>query len=253
MEGIEHVATLLDTAATNCMVPLLMVEPLADNTVVSNDYCRAVEMGSSILCRCGYDSTGSNKNLTDVLLALGGKVSVGAFRSYAAGGLESSVDILSATSIAQKSIMIIACFVSVWGVGIVFLTLSVPNLRLRRNQKLKKVRALKHRNDTVPPASPLTDDTSSTPLPLLPPPEPDVCGATKAPVEALPVEAYLSVVVIAGIFRPLVVSQGDEACADRSSCPLVTSTGVSRSTCSPAKIASTWRSENKCFSTLSTP
>eukprot|EP01033_Poteriospumella_lacustris_P012248 gene12249-8762_t len=163
---------------------------LADNTVVSNDYCRAVEMGSSILCRCGYDSTGSNTNLTDVLLALGGKVSVGAFRSYAAGGLESSVDILSATSIAQKSIMIIACFVSVWGVGIVFLTLSVPNLRLRRNQKLKKVRALKHRNDTVPPASPLTDDTSSTPLPLLLPPEADG-GATKAPVEALPVEAYL--------------------------------------------------------------
>ena len=166
---------------------LLKVETLADNTVVSNNYCRAVEMGSSILCRCGYDWTGSNTNLTDVLLALGGKVSVGAFRSYAAGGLESSVDILSATSIAQKSIMIIACFVSVWGVGIVFLTLSVPNLRLRRNQKLKKVRAL-HRNDTGPPASPLTDDTSSTPLPL--PPEPDG-GATKAPVEALPVEAYL--------------------------------------------------------------
>jgi hypothetical protein len=97
------------------------VVDLADNRIVSNSFCRTVDLGSSVVCQCG----GSGVNGSAIASA--GRVSVGVFQVYGAGSLTSSVALasaLSASDVAARSVMIFASFGCVWGVGLLLLALS---------------------------------------------------------------------------------------------------------------------------------
>eukprot|EP01033_Poteriospumella_lacustris_P012190 gene12189-biopygen5513 len=97
------------------------VVDLADNRIVSNSFCRTVDLGSSVVCQCG----GSGVNGSAITSA--GRVSVGVFQVYGAGSLTSSVALasaLSASDVAARSVMMFASFGCVWGVGLLLLLLS---------------------------------------------------------------------------------------------------------------------------------
>lgn len=100
---------------------------LETNTIASNDYCKAVTIGSVVLCRCGYDNLGQNSNATAALLALNGHISVAAFSSFASSDLDASVavvDVPFSDEIAKQSMLVFVTFSGMWSLGIVFLTIT---------------------------------------------------------------------------------------------------------------------------------
>lgn len=115
-----------------CPVPrtVCSVVNLADNSIVSNDFCRTVSVGSTVLCKCGIEGdTAAAANVSS--LALTGKISVGAFRVYGSGSLTASVAIANSipvSALAAKSMMIFASFGCIWGVGLILLALSTRSM-----------------------------------------------------------------------------------------------------------------------------
>jgi hypothetical protein len=99
---------------------------LEANRVVSNDYCVATVVGSSVQCKCGIDQT--NTNTTNSILALKGRITVAAFSSFVAGDLDSSVAVSAvglSGDIATQSAAVLATFCCLWGVGLLFMGIQV--------------------------------------------------------------------------------------------------------------------------------
>eukprot|EP01033_Poteriospumella_lacustris_P011733 gene11733-8359_t len=93
---------------------------LQDNSVASDDFCSAIDVGSTVICRCGYGPVSSNGS--QALLALQGRISVAAFSSFAAGEFDSSVSAVVVPltgNIAQKSVLLFVTFTLLWGLGLV--------------------------------------------------------------------------------------------------------------------------------------
>eukprot|EP01040_Poterioochromonas_malhamensis_P015689 gene15689-17605_t len=111
------------------------VVDLADNRIVSNSFCRTVDLGSSVVCQCG----GSGVNGSAIASA--GRVSVGVFQVYGAGSLTSSVALasaLSASDLASRSALMFASFGCIWGVGLLLLALSWRRMAIDRRGKVQE-------------------------------------------------------------------------------------------------------------------
>eukprot|EP01033_Poteriospumella_lacustris_P010173 gene10173-biopygen4559 len=94
------------------------VVDLADRRVVSSDFCRAVDLGSSVVCQCGGNGVNGSA------IAAAGRVSVGVFQAYGAGAFTASVALatsLSASDVAARTVTMFATFGCVWGLGLLLL------------------------------------------------------------------------------------------------------------------------------------
>ncbi len=116
-----------------CPVPkhVCNVLNLVDNSVASSDFCRAVEVGTKVICKCGLDQLPSNTNVSQSLLALQGRISVAAFSSFAAGEFDSSVSAVVmplSGNVAQQSMLLFVTFVLLWGLGVTQIGIYYVNL-----------------------------------------------------------------------------------------------------------------------------
>eukprot|EP01033_Poteriospumella_lacustris_P012321 gene12322-biopygen5579 len=108
------------------------VVDLTDNRIVSNSFCRTVDLGSSVVCQCGGSGSGVNGSA----IASAGRVSVGDFQVYGAGSLTLSMALasaLSASDVASRSAMIFASFGCIWGVGLLLLGVSWRHMVAKRH------------------------------------------------------------------------------------------------------------------------
>ncbi len=83
---------------------------LEDRRVVSNNYCSAVTVADTVLCSCGFnrydtDKSSSNNETVSAILALNGKLSIGAFRSFATGELDASVTAVVVQSLSTNQFL----------------------------------------------------------------------------------------------------------------------------------------------------
>jgi hypothetical protein len=118
---------------------------VADSSIVTNDYCQADVVGSSVYCRCGGNGESANANVSRAILALGGKVTVAAFRSFAVGEIDSSfstaaIPVVSADSLAQQSVIIFVFFGSVWGCTMIVVGLVLGCWKYRKLSRVEQSR-----------------------------------------------------------------------------------------------------------------
>lgn len=118
-----------------CPLPraVCSIVDLSNNRIVSNDFCSAVKLGSSVVCKCG--GAGSNSSSIGAV----NRLSVGVFEVYGAGSFASSVVLastLSVSDVAARSVSIFVFFGSLWGIGLSLL--CVVYWDVMRWRKLKR-------------------------------------------------------------------------------------------------------------------
>lgn len=123
------------TVQRQCPLPraVCSIVDLTNNRIVSNDFCSAVSLGTSVVCKCG----GAGSNGSSIVAT--NRLSVGVFEVYGAGSFASSVVLastLSVSDVAARSVSIFVFFGSMWGIGLCLL--CVMYWDLVRWRKLKR-------------------------------------------------------------------------------------------------------------------
>eukprot|EP01033_Poteriospumella_lacustris_P023318 gene23318-biopygen7363 len=101
----------------SCPVPqrVCSVLSLSDWSVASNDYCRATMVGSSVLCKCGFEETGNQSSTANTKLEAvlsSGSVNVAVMTQFVAGGFGGSVygAGVSQAALARQSTAVFSTF-----------------------------------------------------------------------------------------------------------------------------------------------